>query len=309
MPATATAAVQREGVRSRLSDLTFILHASRPGLWLTSIWFYLLPLGGRHVFHSVAFWLGVAYVCFPLGLLLYGWNDCVDFEADQRNPRKGSFLFGARGSAEQLRKLPARIALVQAPFLAAFCYLGGLRMLLWFAGTVAAAAVYNWPRFGFKTRPPLEILNQAGYLMVFVLSSWLNHAPQLSWPALLFGAMFAMHAHMFGEIMDLEPDRDTGRRTTAVVIGRVPAKVLIAAFLVAESALVFFFFRDALLSLFLLASSTWFALDAAWLWRGKPYSPVQMRFALIAWNLIALVSLPWVWWRASLTVLRWTLGN
>lgn len=303
MPATAAIA-QRDGVSSQFSDLTFILQASRPGLWLTSIWFYLLPLGGRHVFHSVAFWLGVAYVCFPLGLLLYGWNDCVDFEADQLNPRKGSFLFGARGSVEQLRKLPARIVLVQAPFLAAFCYLGGLRMLLWFAGTVAAAAIYNWPRFGFKTRPPLEILNQAGYLMVFVLSSWLNHVPQLSWPALLFGAVFAMHAHVFGEIMDLEPDRDTGRRTTAVVIGRIPAKALIAAFLAVESALVFFFFRDAVLSLFLLASGAWFALDATLLWRGKPYSPAQMRFALIAWNVIALVSMPWVWWKASFTVLR-----
>jgi 4-hydroxybenzoate polyprenyltransferase len=304
MPATATAAVQRDGVRSRFSDLTFVLQASRPGLWLTAIWFYLLPLGGRQVFHSVAFWLGVAYVCLPLGLLLYGWNDCVDFEVDQLNPRKGSFLFGARGSLEQLRKLPARIALAQAPFLAAFCYLGGFHMLLWFAGTVAAAAIYNWPRFGFKGRPPLEILNQAGYLLVFVLSSWLNHAPQLSWPALLFGAMFAMHSHVFGEIMDLEPDRDTGRRTTAVVIGRVPAKALIASFLAAESALVFFFFRDPVLSLFLLASGAWFVLDATWLWRNAPYSPAQMRFALVAWNVIALVSMPWVWWKASLTVLR-----
>ena len=304
MPATATATAQRNGVRSRFSDLTFILQASRPGLWLTSIWFYLLPLGGRHVFDSVAFWLGVAYVCFPLGLLLYGWNDCVDFEADQLNPRKGSFLFGARGSLEQLRKLPVRIALAQAPFLAAFCYLGGLRMMWWFAGTVAAAAIYNWPRFGFKARPPLEILNQSGYLLVFVLSSWLNHVPQLSWPALLFGAMFAMHSHVFGEIMDLEPDRDTGRRTTAVVIGRVPAKLLIVAFLFAESVLVFIFFRDAVLSSFLLASGAWFVLDAALLWRGRPYSPAQMRFALIAWNAIALSSMPWVWWKASLAVLR-----
>jgi 4-hydroxybenzoate polyprenyltransferase len=304
VPATATAIAQREGARSRFSDFTFILQASRPGLWLTAIWFYMLPLGSRHVFHSMAFWLGVVYVGFPLGLLLYGWNDCVDFEVDRLNPRKGSFLFGARGSLEQLRKLPLRIALVQAPFLAAFCYFGGSRMLLWFVGTVAAAAIYNWPRFGFKARPPLEILNQSGYLMVFVLSSWLNHAPQLSWPALLFGAMFAMHSHVFGEIMDLEPDRDSGRRTTAVVIGRIPAKLLIAELLVAEGTLVFLSFRDATMSLSLVASGAWFVLDAAWLWRSRPYSPAQMRFALFAWNAIALVSMPWVWWRATLTVLR-----
>jgi 1,4-dihydroxy-2-naphthoate octaprenyltransferase len=104
--------------------------------------------------------------------------------------------------------------------------------------------------------------------------------------------------------MDLEPDRDAGRRTTAVVIGRVPAKVLIASILLAECALVFYVFHDATLGVFLLASGVWFMTDALLFWRGKPYSPAQMRLAMIAWNLIALCSMPWVWWKASLTVLR-----
>jgi len=39
----------------------------------------MLPLGHRDVFHSVAFWLGALYVSFPMGLLLYGWNDIVDY--------------------------------------------------------------------------------------------------------------------------------------------------------------------------------------------------------------------------------------
>jgi 4-hydroxybenzoate polyprenyltransferase len=263
-----------------------------------------LPLVQRNVFHSPAFWLGALYCTFPLGLLLYGWNDYVDFEIDHDNPRKGNFLFGARGSREQLRKLPAQIALVQAPFLIAFCYFGGLRMLLWMAGTVAAAGIYNWPRYGFKSRPPLEILNQAGYLFVFVLSSWLNRAPQLSTAAFVFGALFAMHSHVFGEIMDLEPDRASGRRTTATVIGRVPAKLLIAALLVTECALVFACFHDRVLSGFLLASGIWFALDAAFVWRGRPYTPGQMKFAMVMWNLIALGSMPWVWWKASLAAVR-----
>jgi 4-hydroxybenzoate polyprenyltransferase len=282
----------------------FTLQASRPGLWLTSVWFYMLPLGGRNLFTSGSFWLGLFYVTFPMGLLLYGWNDCVDFEVDRENPRKGSFLFGARGSIEQLRSLPLRIALVQLPFLIAFCYLGGLRMLLCFAGIIAAAAIYNWPRYGLKSRPPLEILNQAGYLFVFLLSSWVNYVPQLRWPAVLFGALFAMHSHVFGEIMDLEPDRSSGKRTTAVVIGRVPAKLLIAMLLGVETALLYVFFRDPMLSGFLLASSLWFVLDAIVLWRNRPYTTAQMRFAMLAWNAVALTSMPWVWWKASLIALR-----
>jgi 4-hydroxybenzoate polyprenyltransferase len=304
VPSTVTTAVREKPVRTFFADLAFTLQASRPGLWLTSIWFYMLPLGGRNLFQSLPFWLGLAYVTLPMGLLLYGWNDIVDFEVDRANPRKGSYLFGARGSIEQLHRLPWRIVVAQIPFLAAFLYLRGWRMLLCLAGMTAAAAVYNWPRYGFKSRPPLEILNQAGYLFVFLLSSWINGVPQLRWPAVLFGALFAMHSHVFGEIMDLEPDRDCGRRTTAVVIGRAPAKLLIAAFLAVEGVLLFAFFRDPLLTAFLFVSAVWFVLDATVFWRGHPYTPGQMRFALLAWNAIALVTMPWVWWKASLVVLR-----
>src|SRR6266568_4251119 len=89
----------------RSSTLAFIVKASRPGLWATALWFYLLPLGRRHVFHSPGFWLGLIYVTLPLGLIIYGWNDIADAEIDRFNPRKGTFLFGARGSSEQLRRL------------------------------------------------------------------------------------------------------------------------------------------------------------------------------------------------------------
>ncbi len=260
----------------------------------------MLPLGQREVFHSATFWLGALYVSFPMGLLLYGWNDIVDYEADRLNPRKGTFLFGARGTREQLRGLPARIALVQLPFLVTLSVLGGAKMLLCFTGMMAAAALYNWPRYGFKARPPLEILNQAGYLFVFLLSSWINDVPLLPGATLLFGALFAMHSHVFGEVMDLEPDRAAGRRTTATVIGRVPAKLLMAVLMLVEAGLVVRFFGAKALAGFLLVSAAWFVVDATVLWRSRPYSNSQMRFFLLAWNAIALVSMPWMWSRAVL---------
>jgi 4-hydroxybenzoate polyprenyltransferase len=264
----------------------------------------MLPLGQRDVFHSLAFWLGAFYVSFPMGLLLYGWNDCVDYEVDRLNPRKGTFLFGARGTRQQLHKLPLRIALVQLPFVIAFSVFAGAKMLVCFAGMVVAAAIYNWPHYGFKARPPLELLNQAGYLFVFLLSSWLNNAPHLPWAAMLFGALFAMHSHVFGEVMDFDPDRASGRRTTATVIGRLPAKLLIAAFLVLEAALVMRTFGEMILGGFLFASAVWFVLDATLLWRNQRYTTPQMRFFILAWNAVALASMPWMWWRAGLLQVR-----
>ena len=264
----------------------------------------MLPLGQRNVFHSATFWLGALYVSFPMGLLLYGWNDIVDYETDRFNPRKGTFLFGARGTPEQLRGLPRQIALVQVPFVVAFSLLAGAKMLLCFAGMVAAAALYNWPRYGFKARPPLEILNQAGYLFVFLLSSWMNDVALLPWATMLFGALFAMHSLVFGQVMDLEPDRAAGRRTTATVIGRVPAKLLMAALMVVEAGLVVRFFGAKALAGFLLVSAAWFVVDATVIWRGRPYSNREMRCFMLAWNAIALISMPWMWSRASLLQMR-----
>src|SRR6059036_294148 len=188
------------------SYLVFLLQVSRPGLWSTTSLFYLMPLGHADITHSGRLWLGLFFVLFPLGFLLYGVNDIVDAQADLMNPRKGTFMFGSRGEREQLGALKWQVAVVQIPFLIAFFSLLGPRILWWYATLLLAVGLYN--------------------------------APQLPWQTFLFGALFAMHSHVFGEVMDIEPDRLSGRRTTATTAGRVPSKFLIAAFLGVETTVV-----------------------------------------------------------------------
>lgn len=284
------------------AEIRFLLKVARPGFWLTSVWFYLLPLGGHEVLRTAGFWLGLLYVTFPLGMIIYGWNDVVDFETDLLNPRKDTFLFGARPTTQQSTGLPWRIALVQAPFVVVFTWMIGPRAVLWFAVLVLATALYNWPRIGCKGRPGLDLLNQSAYLLVFVLSSWLNGLPQAPWFTFVFGAMFAMHSHLFGEIMDYEPDRAVGRRTTAVTIGKVPAKSLMVLLLGLEAALVWRCTGDVGLTAFLAGGALFFAADVAFLWRERAYAPWQMRLFFLGWNATALLSIPWVWQGARLAV-------
>lgn len=286
----------------------FLIQVARPGLWTTTALFYLMPLGRRAFFHSVTFWLGLFFVLFPLGLLLYGVNDIVDAEADRYNPRKGTFLFGSRGAPEQLAHLRWQIAIAEIPFLIVFFFLVGPRILWWSAALLLAVGLYNAPRFGWKSHPPFDVLIQASYLLIFVLSSWLNHADQLPWPTFLFGALFAMHSHIFGEVMDIGPDRLSGRRTTATLIGRVPSKILMAGLLCVESALVFVFFRDLMITGFLALGAIWFLLDAALLWKNEAYSPRAMRFFMWAWNAAALLGMYWNWSKSSLTHLSRAAG-
>jgi len=287
--------------QARVSHPAFLIQVSRPGLWTTTTLFYLMPLGPANFFNSSIFWTGLFFVLFPLGLLLYGVNDIVDAEADRMNPRKGTFLFGSRGAAEQLAALRLEIALAVLPFLILFYFLIGARILWWTAALLLAVGMYNAPRIGWKSHPPFDVLIQASYLLIFVLSSWLNHAAQLPWPTFLFGALFAMHSHIFGEVMDIEPDRLSGRRTTATAIGRQPAKTLIAVFLCVESALVLMFFRDFAIGGFLAAGALWFFFDAAVVWKNRPYSPATMRVFMWAWNAAALLGMIWNWANGTLT--------
>ena len=287
--------------QQRHSYLVFLLQVSRPGLWSTTALFYLMPLGRVDFLHSGKLWLGLFFVLFPLGLLLYGVNDIVDAETDALNPRKGTFMFGSRGAREQLAALKWQIAIAQIPFAAVFYFFVGPRIFWWYAILLLAAGVYNAPGIAWKGRPPFDVLIQASYLLVFVLSSWLNNAAQLPWQTFLFGAMFAMHSHIFGEVMDIEPDRLSGRRTTATLIGRVRAKFVIAAFMMVETALVWSFFRDWIIAGFLSIGALWFLLDATVLWKKQAYSSKQMRLFLWGWNAAALLGMHWNWTHGSLT--------
>src|SRR2546430_2641878 len=115
------------------SYLVFLLQVSRPGLWSTTALFYLMPLGHTDILHSGKLWLGLFFVLFPLGFLLYGVNDIVDAETDSLNPRKGTFMFGSRGARAQLATLKWQIAVVQIPFVVMFYFFIGPRILWWYA--------------------------------------------------------------------------------------------------------------------------------------------------------------------------------
>lgn len=283
------------------SNFSFLLQVSRPGLWTTTAMFYLMPLGHVDFFHSSRLWLGLLYVLFPLGLLLYGVNDIVDAEADLLNPRKGTFLFGSRGSAAQLKLLRRLIAVAQIPFLIVFYVLIGPRILLWFALMLVAVAIYNAPRIGWKSHPPFDVLIQASYLLIFVLSSWLNHASLPPWQTFVFGALFAMHSHIFGEVMDLEPDRLSVRRTSATLMGRVASKFFMAGLLCAETAIISVWFQDSVIAGFLAIGAIWFVMDAVSIWEDQPYSPSEMRLFMWGWNLVAVLGIVWNWQHATLT--------
>ncbi|RYX82267.1 hypothetical protein EON83_20615 [bacterium] len=284
------------------SEIAFWVKAARPGFWLTATWFYLLPFGRSALGEGVpvpwgwAFWLGLIYVGLPLGMAIYAANDLTDSATDALNPRKDSFLFGARPTEAQIRRLPWIITLVQLPFLAAFWWLLGPKAIGWFAAVLGATAIYNFPPIRTKDRPLLDMASQAGYLLVFVLADWVRGGAS-SWQLYVFGALFAMHSHGFGQILDIEPDARAGRRTTAVVLGALRTKWLIVGLLLLESvlALALALPSKPYLPPLLLLGAAGFAVDALFLWRERPYPSWGASAFFIGWNAALLLDLGWNW--------------
>lgn len=278
-----------------MSWLTTLIKVARPGFWPTHLWFFLLPFGQREMFGSWTFFAGCFYVTFPLGLLIYGWNDKFDAETDRQNDRKDSWLFGACVDDTGLARLPFWIAASQVPFALLFAWVAGPILLLWFVAMVLVNALYNQPPFGFKNRPILDVLNQLGYLLVFVLASWLCGVAQLNSPAMLFSGLFAMQCHVFGQLMDIEQDTAAGRRTTASLVGVRGGKVLIAAFMFAEAAVAFVWFTHIAVAGFMVAGALFFLGDAALGFKGKPYPTLFSKLFFVGWNVVVIVTAYLVW--------------
>ncbi len=247
-----------------MKHATFLLKLSRPGLWFATLWLYLLPTSSQpELFHTIPFWLGLFYVSFPLNFLVYSWNDSVDIETDALNPRKDSFWFGARGTKEQLSGLWKPNLIIQGIMIPILVYYAGFQTLLIFAAFFLINYLYNLPKNGLRTRPPLELACQLGYLLIVPLSIYINQLQHISFFAYLYLFLFAMQSHLMGEVMDIKPDKTAKRRTTATHLGVVKTKVLIILIVLLELIILLFYFNEYIFTAMLGAGLIWLIVDTS----------------------------------------------
>lgn len=252
------------------------------------------------VWQEPAFWLGLLYVTFPLNLMVYGWNDVVDYEADKENPRKDTYLFGAKGSKDQLDKLWKWIVLFQLLFTIPLCYYMGYYFLLLLLAFVIINGLYNFPGRGLRSMPPLELLCQIGYLIILLMSIALNQTEQLPWQAYVYLTLFAWQSHLIGEVMDIVPDRLVGKSTTATYLGIFKTKMLIICLISIEVAMLYFVFGDAFFAGLLALGLIWLLVDLFFVFGSKRYSLGQLKLFAYASNIMGLVSMSYVWYSGCL---------
>lgn len=284
--------------------MNFSLHdlkISRPGLWFPTIWIYLVPFSFEDQFWlNINFWIGLVFVTFPLNYLVYGFNDYNDTYADKLNDRKGNFLFGAKSSKDQLQFVPKKITYIIAPFVFYFSIISGWYMFGLLVFMILINWLYNFKPFRIKERPPFEILIQIGYVFTAFFSVLLNDLSMLPWQTILYLTLFAFQAHIAGEIMDIEPDLKSGKRTTATIIGRVNTKLIMLIILLLEVYILWAWFQDYVLAGFLLIFSIWLLLDILVFFKSKPYTVSQMKLFGIAMNVSAILSMIWILYSGKL---------
>jgi len=284
-----------------ISQLLFYLKTSRPGLWFATLWLYLLPTSQQtEIWTSLPFWLGFIYVTFPLNLMVYGWNDAVDFDTDAINPRKDTYWFGAKGSKDQLRALWKPILIVQIIFFIPLLYFIGVKMILLMAGFLIINWLYNLPKNGFRSRPPLELLSQIGYLLIAPLSIYLNETAPLPTATYIYLLFFAWQSHLIGEVMDIEPDRKTGKTTTATILGIKATKLIIIGIVIIEVLMLCLYFEDYLFGGMLAIGLLWLLIDLWLVFKNNQYTLGQMWLFGLASNAIAIISMAYVWWSGCL---------
>ncbi len=281
-------------------QLLFWIKVSRPGLWFATIWLYLLPTGQMDIWQDFDFWLGFFYVCFPLNFLVYGWNDIVDQKIDLLNPRKDTFWFGAKGTVEELRRLWIPILVSNLVFLPYFIFKGGSIMIGVFLALTLINWLYNLPESGFRSAPPWELMCQFGYLLIVPFSILLNQTEALPWQTYFYLSLFAIQSHLIGEVMDIEPDRKTGRKTTATVIGMRSTKLLIIGIVAAEVFLLFYYFQEYIFGGMLLLALLWLIIDLVLIFKTQIYTLSQMKLFAILSNIVAILSMSYVWYSGCL---------
>jgi len=273
----------------------FYLKVSRPGLWFPTVWLYLLPVMGADIWDKIPFWIGLLFVTFPLNFLVYGWNDMADYDIDHFNQRKDTYLFGARGEFEELQRLPMLIAITQLISGVVLVYFSGWEMIPILLGVVFFCWIYNAKDWGLRTHPPFELVCQAGYLLVLPLSCLLNQTPMLGWQVWVYLFLFCSQSQLIGEVMDIEPDREGGRRTIATVLGKEKTKILIIAVVLLEAALVWHWFSDIIFSIGLCVFALWLCLDRFVFYRNREYTMLEFMIFGVGSNLIAVMSMIYVW--------------
>jgi 4-hydroxybenzoate polyprenyltransferase len=232
--------------------LAHLLRVSRPAGWLIALGIYRVGMAYAEARESARAWLIAAALTFPFGLVLFGWNDLADAASDRANPRKGTWLHGARVDASNAG--PTRLAVRSA---AALLLAGAVVLALraqsapglgsdrgsaaLLAASVVLAWAYSARPLRLKEVPIVDGVCSAASISALLALGWLQGQTELQVPPEPVAYVPAIVGlHTFATVMDRDSDRSAKHRTLAVRIGaRATAGIALGLTLLTVAAIPF----------------------------------------------------------------------
>lgn len=226
-------------VKEMAKFLLTLTLVSRPGMWHFTFFMFIIPAAPQpSVLLTRRALSGLAFVVFPMNLMVYAMNDLKDVDVDATNPRKGG-IHGAQASEADLQKC----------LIIATCFIVAIPPLLtgdlaWSTAWSAIGVFANWIyNFGpqLSRVPILDMFPPLAYLLVIPFSS------KVLWGYFRLGHLFALYicfvvfrTQLWFQRMDVEADAKEGKRTTAVAVGNAASAVGVFGFLACEFAVASF---------------------------------------------------------------------
>ncbi|MFP8952131.1 prenyltransferase [Natrialbaceae archaeon A-arb3/5] len=198
--------------------LSYLLTLSRPRFWLylagpvlVGVAYGAETVGDLFTLETA---LLFAYFLVPANVFLYGVNDIYDREIDAENPKKNDREARYRGQryVPLVVTLCAALVLLIAPALPSAAW-------PWLVAFLVLSVAYSAPPIRFKTVPVLDSVSNGLYILPGAAAYVAVAGSQPPVLAVVGGWLWAMGMHTFSAIPDIEPDRVTGIRTTATILG------------------------------------------------------------------------------------------
>ena len=247
-----------------------IVKTSRPLIWVNHFTFFTYGGLQVHNFHlnSFQFTLGLLIFSLPFSLFIYAINDYYDLKTDLLNPRKGA-IFGEKHDVSSLKYLKTwgfaglAVSLILAGFM-------GIAVLITMIMLSILLYLYSAFPLRLKSVPVLDTLvGGALYSYLIVVIGYLAFAgnqaqfADILKPPFIFFGLFGLGVHLFGAVVDIDPDRKDNIRTSAVffginkIVSFCIVVFLICLYLARSSSLFLFFVSISILISCFYYSAKW----------------------------------------------------
>lgn len=273
-----------------LQNLRTLIKVSRPFLWVNTAYTFgfcyimaalafkiegTTPYSLPTILQQPFFITTLFFFLIPYNIILYGVNDVFDYETDLKNARKlETNLEGKVLPPEYHSFVLWTSGMFAVIFGIIYTFYLDFNLIVYIAALIVALA-YSVKPIQLKGRPFLDFISSsfhytvsAFFALYYFYDAAVFHTAQeitveyVSLWKLLPLFIWGFSSHILGAIPDIEADKDSGLRTTAVVLGKWLSLVLVFIFYTTASVLFLYHFKGWAVGTLLYPALVWVKNDS-----------------------------------------------